>query len=85
MYYKFLARLQTLRRQNKNGNTPLHNAIFFKSEMATKSLLNHKDVDVNIKNNDHETALSYASRWEDIPSDLFNLISERSANVAKEK
>ncbi len=55
------------------GNTALHFAILFKSEIATKALLAHKDVDVS-------TALGYVSEWEDIPSDLFKLISERSTN-----
>ena len=66
--------------QDIHGITALHLAIHFKSEIATKELLAHNDVNVNIKNKDHETALSYVSEWEDIPSDLFKLISERSTN-----
>jgi E3 ubiquitin-protein ligase mind-bomb len=66
--------------QDEDGNTALHVAIFFKSEITTKILLAHNDVDVNIKNNDNETALSYASKWKDIPMDLFQIILERSTN-----
>jgi ankyrin repeat protein len=57
--------------QGKKGHTALHYAIIHESETATKALLAHKDVDVNIKNNNHETALSYASKWKDIPMDLY--------------
>jgi ankyrin repeat protein len=66
--------------QDKDGGTALHFAILFKSEIATKELLAHKDVKVHIKNNRNETALSYASMWKDIPMDLFKLISERSTD-----
>jgi E3 ubiquitin-protein ligase mind-bomb len=59
--------------QDKDGKTALHFAILFKSEIMTKALLAHRDVDVS-------TALGYVSEWEDIPSDLFKLISERSTN-----
>jgi ankyrin repeat protein len=66
--------------KDKYGDTALHCAIWKKSEIATKELLAHKDVNVNIKNDTYQTALGYVSMWEDIPSDLFNLISERKAN-----
>ena len=69
--------------QDNEGWTALHHAIWKKSEIATKELLTHKDVNVNIKNGIYQTALSYVSMWEDIPSDLFNLISERKANKVK--
>jgi ankyrin repeat protein len=65
---------------DRHGNTALHYAIIHKSEIAVKGLLAHSDVNVNIKNKDHETALHLVSMWKDIPSDLFKLISERSTN-----
>jgi ankyrin repeat protein len=71
--------------QNTNGNTALHFAILFKSEIATKALLAHNDVDVNVKNNNNEKALGYVSMWKDIPSDLFKLIKEKKANDVVKK
>jgi ankyrin repeat protein len=71
--------------QNISGWTALHCAIICKSEIATKTLLKHKGVNVNVKDKNNKTALGYVSMWKDIPSDLFKLISERSANEAKEK
>jgi hypothetical protein len=37
-------------------------------------LLARKDVNVNVKNNNNQTALHFASKWKNIPEDLFKLI-----------
>ena len=69
--------------QCDDGRTALHWAIICKSDIATKELLAHKHVNVNVKDNKNKTALSYVSMWKAIPSDLFKLISERSTNEVK--
>jgi ankyrin repeat protein len=70
-----------------NGCTTLHYAMYNKSENKIEELLNHKDVDVNVKNNeDNRTALHLASNWQYIPIDLFRNILQRSADInAKDK
>ena len=83
LFTQILEKSTDINAQDKDGWTALHVTIYHKSEITTKILLAHKDVNVNIKNNDNHTALSYASKWEDIPMDLFNLISERKANKVK--
>ncbi len=67
-----------------NGWTALHYAIDNESKPMVKKLITRNDVKVNLKNNDNVTANQCASKWKDIPSDLLKLISDRSANVAKE-
>jgi ankyrin repeat protein len=67
--------------QDKDGKTALHLAIGGQSEMKTNKLLKHNDVIVNVKNNNNETALHLASKWKDIPSDLFKLIKEKSTDI----
>jgi ankyrin repeat protein len=67
--------------QDNHGNTALHYAISYKYEIKTKALLAHNDVDVNIKNNSNYTLLHLASKWPNIPSDLFKLILEKSTDV----
>jgi ankyrin repeat protein len=68
--------------QNEKRETALHCAFLYKSETAVKELLNHKDVDVNIKNKDNRTSLYLVlQRWVDIPVDLFNLIREKSDDI----
>jgi ankyrin repeat protein len=85
LFNLILEKTTEINAQNISGWTPLHCAIIYKSEIATKALLGHKDVDVNITNNNNKKALGYVSEWKNIPSDLFKIISERSANEAKEK
>jgi ankyrin repeat protein len=64
------------------GNTALHYAMYNKSENKIEELLNHKDVDVNVKNNeDNRTALHLASNWQYIPMDLFRNILQRSTDL----
>ncbi|EFX66681.1 hypothetical protein DAPPUDRAFT_4924, partial [Daphnia pulex] len=67
--------------QDKNGQTALHIKIWNKSETAVKELLKHKDVDINVKNNDNHTPLYLASGWNNIPIDLFKKILEKSADI----
>ena len=67
--------------QDEDGNTALQIAIINHSNVI-KALLAHKDVNVNVKNNKNETALTLASyEWKDTPSDLFKLIQEKSTNI----
>jgi ankyrin repeat protein len=76
--------------KSKCENTPLSVALWNKSETATRELLKHvkwvdgkyfEDVDVNIKNEEGDTALHRAAQWTDIPGDLFKWILQKSANV----
>ncbi|EFX78135.1 hypothetical protein DAPPUDRAFT_320614 [Daphnia pulex] len=76
--------------KSKCENTPLSVALWNKSETATRQLLQHvkwvdgknfKDVDVNIKNGEGDTALHRAAQWTDIPGDLFKWILQKSTNV----
>ncbi len=67
-----------------NGWTALHYAIDNESKPIVKKLITRNDVKVNLKNNDNVTANQCSSKWKDIPSDLLKLISDRSANEAKE-
>jgi ankyrin repeat protein len=72
----------TINARTENGrDTALTWAILLKCKTHVEQLLKHKDVDVNVKNKDHETALSYASEWKDIPEDLFKLILEKSEDI----
>jgi ankyrin repeat protein len=78
--------LENINKTDGNGWTALHYAIDKESKTAVKKLITLRDVDIDIKNNDNRTAFQLASEWEDIPSDLFKLISERSTNeTAREK
>jgi ankyrin repeat protein len=78
---------ENVNKADGTGNTALHYAMYNKSEIKVKELLNHKDVDVNVKNNeDNRTALHLASNWQYIPMDLFENILQRSADInAKDK
>jgi ankyrin repeat protein len=51
------------------------------SETAVNELLNHKNVDVNLKDNDNQTALHFAAKWVDIPNDFLEIIVEKSTDV----
>jgi hypothetical protein len=76
---KILARMnsKSVNAQNVNGWTALHLAIYNRSEIAVKELLKRDDVDVNLKNNNNETALLYAVEWP-IPANLLKIISEKT-------
>jgi ankyrin repeat protein len=52
---------ENVNKHNKNGDTALHVAIQDKFKTAVNSLLKHKDVDVNLKNNKNQTALHFAA------------------------
>jgi ankyrin repeat protein len=66
---------------DRYGNTALHWAIEKKSETEVEELLNHKDVDVDIKNNYNDIALHLASKWTNIQMELFNLILEKTTDT----
>ncbi|XP_046648232.1 serine/threonine-protein phosphatase 6 regulatory ankyrin repeat subunit B-like [Daphnia pulicaria] len=71
------------------GNTPLHFALMLQSITVTEILLKYisknvgdnKFLDVNIQNNDEQTALHWAAAWPDIPVDLFKLILGKSTDI----
>jgi ankyrin repeat protein len=66
----------------KHGITPLHCALAKKSENAVQELLKQEAVDVvNVGNDNHRTGLHLASRWLDIPNDLFQSILNKSTNI----
>jgi E3 ubiquitin-protein ligase mind-bomb len=67
--------------QEEDGDTAIHNAIVFEFETAIKELLERRDIDVNIKNNDKRTPLHLALMGKGFPIDLFRIISEKSTNV----
>ncbi|EFX78101.1 hypothetical protein DAPPUDRAFT_53589 [Daphnia pulex] len=67
--------------QDEVGTTALHWATFKQSTTAVEELLKHKDVDVNLKNNQNQTALYIACAWKNIPIDLFKIILENSTDV----
>ncbi|EFX78100.1 hypothetical protein DAPPUDRAFT_7064, partial [Daphnia pulex] len=52
--------------QDANGNTALQLAIVKKCEAMIKELVNHKDVNVNLKNNQNQTELHVASVWKNM-------------------
>lgn len=64
-----------------DGKTPLHCAIEKKSEIAVRELLKQEAVDVNVGNDNHRTGLHLASKWPDIPNDLFQSILNKSTNI----
>ncbi|EFX68519.1 hypothetical protein DAPPUDRAFT_260029 [Daphnia pulex] len=72
---------ENVNKHNKNGDTALHVAIQDKFKTAIKELLKHKDVDVNLKDNDNYTVLHFATLWKDIPIDLFKKILEKTTDV----
>jgi ankyrin repeat protein len=67
--------------QNVYGWTALHAAISNQSEIAVKELLERDDVNVNLKNDDNQTALHLATMWKDIPMYLYKVILEKSTDV----
>ncbi|EFX78104.1 hypothetical protein DAPPUDRAFT_34417, partial [Daphnia pulex] len=68
--------------QDKDGNTALHWATFKQSETQVEELLKRDDVmNVNLKNNDKQTALHLACAWKNIPIDLFKKILKKSTDV----
>jgi ankyrin repeat protein len=71
--------------QKVNGWTALHDAIDNQSETATKQLLEHNDMDVNLKNNQNRTALHFACYWKNMPIDLLRIILEKSTDVVNEQ
>jgi E3 ubiquitin-protein ligase mind-bomb len=64
-----------------DGTTALHWATFKQSTTAVEELLKHKDVDVNLKDNDNQMALHYAAVWKKISTELLTKILEKSADV----
>jgi ankyrin repeat protein len=64
---------------DKDGNTALHWAIQCESKIATKELLRHKDVKVNLNNKDNRTAFDLCSDWKKIPANLLKIISDKTA------
>jgi ankyrin repeat protein len=71
-----------------DGNTPLHFALMLQSITGTEILLKYVSknlgntvLDVDIQNNDEQTALHWAAAWPDIPVDLLKLILGKSANI----
>jgi ankyrin repeat protein len=48
---------------------------------VVEELLKHKDVDVNSKNKRNCTSLHLASKWKEIPVDLFKKILKKSTYV----
>ncbi|XP_046647767.1 serine/threonine-protein phosphatase 6 regulatory ankyrin repeat subunit B-like [Daphnia pulicaria] len=86
LFRKILEKSTDVNAQNANGNTALQLAIVKKCEAMIKELVNHKDVDLNLKDNDYCTALQLASSRNNVPVDLFRIILEKSTDVnAQEK
>ncbi|EFX78686.1 hypothetical protein DAPPUDRAFT_53225 [Daphnia pulex] len=66
---------------NRYGDSALHYAITNQSKTVVEELLKHKDVDVNRKNKRNCTSLHLASKWKEIPVDLFKKILKKSTYV----
>jgi ankyrin repeat protein len=81
LFKNILEKTTDVNEQEEFGNTALHLAILSKTPTATKELLRHKGVDVNLKNDDNQTTLYYASVWKNIPINLFKIILEKSNDV----
>jgi ankyrin repeat protein len=81
LFRVILEKTANINEQTENGHTALRLAIRQENRTAVEELLNHKDVDVNLKNNDNQTALHYAAWWKNMPTDLFRVILEKSANI----
>lgn len=62
-------------------STSLHFALESQSEITTAQLLNHPDINLDVKNNKHLIALHFAAQWHDIPSHLFNEILQKTSDV----
>ncbi|XP_046648369.1 putative ankyrin repeat protein RF_0381 [Daphnia pulicaria] len=67
--------------QNEDGETALHCACRYMFKTAITELLKRKDVDVNMKNNDNRTSLHFATKWKNMPMDLFKNILEKTTDV----
>jgi E3 ubiquitin-protein ligase mind-bomb len=77
-----LEKTSNINAQDEEGLSALHWAILNKSETAVKELLKHKDVDVNVKDNDNNTALHFTvCYWKDIQINLFKQILEKTTNI----
>jgi E3 ubiquitin-protein ligase mind-bomb len=79
--FKMILEKSDIKAQTNYGDTALHLAISNESTSAIEELLKHKDVDVNVKNNNSLTAFHLASHWKSIPDKLFKIISEKSRDV----
>jgi ankyrin repeat protein len=66
---------------NRYGDSALHYAITNQSKTVVEELLKHKDVDMNSKNKRNCTSLHLASKWKEIPVDLFKKILKKSTYV----
>jgi ankyrin repeat protein len=63
--------------QDKHGWTALHWAIAMENRTAVEELLKRKDVDVNLKNKNNQTARFFSTFWEDMPIDLLSIILDK--------
>ncbi len=86
MFRVILEKTTDVNAQEKDGWTALHGAISEENETVVGELLKCKDVDFNIKNNNNQTALNFASSWKNIPVEMFKIILEKITDVnAQEK
>jgi ankyrin repeat protein len=89
LFKKILEKTTDMNGKDQLGYTGLIIALFCKNKVATEELLTHSRtlvdgteecVDINIRNNDDETALHWASAWPNIPEKLFQKILDGSAD-----
>ena len=80
MFKLILEKSTDVNAQNKFGETALHYAIKYQSKIALRELIKSKIVNFLIKDKNNCTVLHLASNWEDIPSDLFRIIEEKSGS-----
>jgi ankyrin repeat protein len=83
-FRKILEKSSDVNAQDERGNTALHVAILNQRQVncwAVSQLLEREDVDVNRKNNQHQTALHLASQWWYMRIDLFKIILDKSSDV----
>ena len=72
----------TVNVKDNDGNTALHLALLFRFNSAVEELLNADRVDVDIQNNEKDTALGLASKLlTTFPLDSFKMIVKKSTDV----
>jgi ankyrin repeat protein len=64
----------TINSKNRHGETALHLALYSHSITATRALLQHPKLDVNIKDIENLMAIHLAAKWKDIDVEAFEII-----------
>jgi ankyrin repeat protein len=68
----------TINAQSSRGLTALHLALYSHSITATRALLQHPKLDVNIKDIENLMAIHLAAKWKDIDVEAFEIILRKT-------